>query len=296
MKKRIPILPFSIERASYLSRHLLSWGEFFSAMFPSLDFELDQSSMDFEPREWTSIALFSFLFYFGWLSSVLFVVMLIAKVPITMTIPVSLLVGASIGFASFAYIIFYPKLFVSRKIKDVEKNIPFALRHLLIEVRSGVPLFNALSSIARSNYGQFSLEIQKAVNEINTGKSEIASLEILARQNPSLYFRRILWQIINALKSGADIGSTLKEIVNNIAVEQSVDIKRYGAQLNPIALMYMIFAVIFPTLGITFLLVISSFIGLGMSLEWILIGILGFLLLFQFMVIGIIKSRRPTGI
>ena len=296
MEKRFPLLPMSLERAARTSKHLVSWGEFFSGIFHSLSFELEQADLDFEPREWIAIALFSFIFYAGWLSSALFLVFFIAKISLVTALLVSLLVGFTVGFASFSYIAFYPKLYVTRKVKDVEKNIPFALRHLLVEVRSGVPLFNALSSIARSKYGQLSIEMQKAVNEINTGKSEIAALEMLARQNPSLYFRRIMWQIVNSLKSGTDIGSTIKEIVNQVTKDQSIEIKQYGAQLNPIALMYMIFAVIFPTLGITFLLVISSFVGLSINLEWILLGILGFLLLFQFMIIGIIKSKRPIGV
>jgi pilus assembly protein TadC len=139
-------------------------------------------------------------------------------------------------------------------------------------------------------------EFKRAVNEINTGKSEIAALEMLARDNPSLYFRRVLWQMVNALKSGADIGQTMKQIVDNLSEEQRIAIKKYGAQLNPLALMYMIFCVIFPTLGITFLLVISSFIGIGFDLEYMLIGILVFLVMFQFMLIGLIKSRRPVGV
>jgi pilus assembly protein TadC len=119
---------------------------------------------------------------------------------------------------------------------------------------------------------------------------------MLARQNPSLYFRRIMWQMVNALKSGADIGDTIKQIVDTLSEEQRIAIKKYGAQLNPLALMYMIFAVIFPTLGITFLLVVSSFIGIGIDIQYVLLGILGFLLMFQFMIIGLIKSRRPIGI
>jgi hypothetical protein len=61
-------------------------------------------------------------------------------------------------------------------------------------------------------------------------------------------------------------------------------------------LMYMIFAVISPTLGITFLLVLSSFVGIGLNLQLVLIGILLFLLMFQFMIIGLIKSKRPVGV
>ena len=206
--------------------------------------------------------------------------------------------GASsvLALVGFMYVIFYPKLYVNRKINQIEKNLPYALHHLLIEVRSGIPLFNALVSISQSRYGILSEEIKKAVDDISTGKSEIGSLELLARRNPSLYFRRVLWQIVNSLKSGADIGNTIKQIVDNLAEEQRVAIKKYGSQLNPLTLMYMIFAVIFPTLGITFILVLSSFVGIGIDLQIVLIGIILFLLLFQFMIIGLIKSKRPVGV
>jgi hypothetical protein len=101
---------------------------------------------------------------------------------------------------------------------------------------------------------------------------------------------------VNSLKSGADIGNTIKQIVDNLAEEQRVAIKKYGSQLNPLTLMYMIFAVIFPTLGITFLLVLSSFVGIGIDLQLVLIGIILFLVMFQFMIIGLIKSKRPVGV
>ena len=84
--------------------------------------------------------------------------------------------------------------------------------------------------------------------------------------------------------------------MDNLSVEQMLAIKKYGAQLNPIAMLYMVFCVIMPTMGITFLLVLGSFIGLSIPMEYILLGILGFLVMFQFMLIGMIKSRRPIGI
>jgi flagellar protein FlaJ len=296
MKKRIPILPLPLEKASRISRHFLGAGEALSRFFPGLHFELDQAGFDFEPREWCALAVFSLLFYFSLLTGLMFVLLIAAKVEIMRVLLFSPLIGFSIGFVSLFYLLFYPKLFVGRKVKDIEKNLPHTLHHLLIEIRSGVPLYNALVSIAQSKYGLLSKEIKKAVNEINTGRSEISALETLARENPSLHFRRVLWQIVNSLKSGADIGDTIKNIVNDISEEQRIAIKKYGASLNPLALMYMLFAVIFPTLGITFLLVISSFMGLGFDIEMMLMGILGFLLLFQFMLIGLIKSRRPVGI
>jgi flagellar protein FlaJ len=294
--KRIPIVPVPMEKASDAAKHLLNWGEFFSNIFPGLAFELEQSEFKFEPREWVALALFTALFYFSVLLTGLFVVLLSVKVEITKMVLISLGASSVLGIVGFFYVVFYPRLYVNRKTNQIEKNLPYALHHLLIEVRSGVPLFNALVSISQSKYGVLSEEMKKAVDDISTGKSEIAALETLARRNPSLYFRRILWQIVNSLKSGADIGNTIKQIVDTLSEEQRIAIKKYGSQLNPMTLMYMIFAVIFPTLGITFLLILSSFVGIGIDLNLVLIGILLFLLLFQFMIIGLIKSKRPTGV
>jgi len=294
--KKIPIIPMPMEKALEATKHLMNWGEFFSNMFPGLAFELEQSEFKFEPREWVALALFTGLFYFSVLFTGLFTVLIAAKIEITRLIIISLGASGILGLVGFIYVIFYPKLYVSRKVNQIEKNLPYALHHLLIEVRSGVPLFNALVSISQSKYGMLSEEMKKAVDDISTGKSEIGSLELLARRNPSLYFRRVLWQIVNSLKSGADIGNTIKQIVDNLAEEQRVAIKKYGSQLNPLTLMYMIFAVIFPTLGITFILVLSSFVGIGIDLQLVLIGIILFLLLFQFMIIGLIKSKRPVGV
>ncbi len=294
--KRVPLVPFPLEKIEKVSRLLIGFGDTFSAFFPSLGWDLEQSGMKKEPRQWVSIALFSGLFYFIMLFGLMMTVLSTVGMIGPQAIGVSFLVGFSIGTASFFYISMYPKLVAKKKIRNLDENLPHALHHLLIQIRSGVPLFNCLVSISKSGYGQLSKEFEHAVNEINTGKSEVETMELLARENPSLYFRRVMWQLVNALKSGADIGSTIKEIVENLAVEQRMSIKKYGAQLNPIAMLYMVFCVIMPTLGITFLLVLGSFIGLSIQMEYVLLGILGFLVFFQFMLIGMIKSKRPVGI
>jgi flagellar protein FlaJ len=294
--RRIPLLPFPLPKAMRISRRFRGIGESLSHMFPNIEFNLEQAGFEFDAREWMALAFFTALFYFSVLSGPLMLVTIAARVEIVKAVGISLLVGFVLGFVAFIYLAMYPKLSVTRKVNKVEAMLPYGLHHLLIEVRSGVPLYNSLVSIAQSNYGMLSEEMKRAVNEINTGKSEIAALEMLARENPSLYFRRVIWQMVNALKSGADIGQTIKQIVDNLSEEQRIAIKKYGAQLNPLALMYMIFCVIFPTLGITFLLVISSFIGIGIDIEYLLMGILVFLMMFQFMLIGLIKSRRPVGV
>ncbi|MCK4336224.1 MAG: type II secretion system F family protein [Candidatus Aenigmarchaeota archaeon] len=296
MKNKIPFLPLPYKMVRKITDYFLGLGENLTNMFPSLEYDLEQSGFEISPRRWMSIALFAFISYFILIFVILFMVTLAARIEIQRALSVSLLAGLGLGLGSFLFLSFYPKLSAQKRVNRIEKSLPFMLHHILIQVRSGVPLYDTLVSIAQSDYGLLSKEMRRVVNEINTGKSEAEALERITRETPSLFFRRVMWQMINALKSGADIGTTMKEIVENLAVEERVAIKKYGAQLNPLALMYMLFAIIFPTLGITFLLVLASFTGIAINLELVLFGIIGVLILFQFMFIGLIKSRRPVGI
>ena len=57
----------------------------------------------------------------------------------------------------------------------------------------------------------------------------------------------------------------------------------------------MMGAVIMPTLGITFLIIIISFIQIEESLVKLLFySLLGFVVFFQTMFSGIVKTKRPT--
>ncbi len=296
MIEKIPFMPLGAKTLKRVSRHYLGWGENLSKIFPSLEWELEQARFGFEPREWAAVAFFSMLNYFFAVFGALFILLLFLRVFVMLAFAVSILVALGIGMGVFMFQIFYPKLFIGRKIKELEKNLPFVLHHMLIHIRSGVPLFSALVSVSKANYGLLSKEFERVVNEITTGMSEIGGLEMIARENPSIFFRRVIWQLVNSLKSGADIGSTLKEIVDNLMNEQRVAIRKYGAELNPLALFYMILVVIFPTLGIIFLLVLFSFVGTAFNIHLIMIGILGFLVVFQFLFIGMIKTKRPSMI
>jgi len=140
-----------------------------------------------------------------------------------------------------------------------------------------------------------STEFSTVVKEINAGKPQVEALEEIAVENPSLFFRRSIWQLVNGMKAGSDMSGVIKEIINSLSEEQVLQIQRYGGQLNPLAMFYMLVAVIAPTLGMTFLIIISSFIALGETITKIVFwGLFGFVCFFQIMFLGIIKSRRPN--
>jgi len=292
MNRRIPFIPFSLHTARLTVKPFYGVGNRLIKIFPGLNVRLNQADIEISPREYLAIAFFALWFW----TTIIFVTLLTLSLFITLPenfIYVLTAAPLAIGFLAFFYIIQYPMLIISKKTRDLDRHLLFALRHIQVQVKSGIPLFDGLVSVSKGDYGLISEEFKKCVKKISTGTSETNALEELIFKNPSIYFRRVIWQITNAIRTGADLTGTLDAIVENLANEQKVAIRRYGSQLNPLSMMYMMLAVILPSLGITFLVLLSTFSGFAVS-EIIFWFILCILIVFQFSFVGLVKSRRPT--
>src|SRR3989344_5719407 len=189
----------------------------------------------------------------------------------------------------------YPGVRGYKRVRKLDADLLGSLRALMIQLDAGVPLYEAMVIVSRQNFGEVSIEFQKVVKQINTGVSQINALEDLALKNPSPYFRRAIWQIMNGMKQGADINPVIKGVVTDLGKEQIIQIEKYGSQLSPLAMFYMMGAVILPALGTTFIIVLSGFLSLDQSLiKLVLWGLLVFIAFFQLMFSGTIKTKRPS--
>jgi len=286
---KIPFSPLPPAAMDKISNNFIALGELFSRMMPSLREQLYQAEMEISSKKYVAIAIVTALFY----AILIFFVLIMLSIILQMDfIPIALML--SIVFYAFMFfsVLSYPRIITMRRMRKLETNLVPALRHLLIEVKSGVPLFQAMMGVTKG-YGEVSEEFSKIVTDINTGKSETEAINDAARRNASFKFRRSLWQITNALKSGSDIGDALQAIIEDLSREQVSAIKKYGQELNPWTMIYMVAAVIIPSLGLTFLVVISSFTGAMMPpiiFPLILFG----LILFQLFFMNFVKSRRPA--
>jgi len=178
-------------------------------------------------------------------------------------------------------------------VREIEKNFLYALRHMLIQVMGGTPVFNSMVSIAEAGYGEISNEFMRVVREINSGMSMTKALERMALRNPSIYLRRMIWQIVNALRTGTDMGKTLKVIVDQFTAEQRVLLQKFAKELGPWAMMYMMVTVIFPTLGMTLFLIISSLSSLQLN-ETMLVSFVLMSVVIQYFFIQFLKTKRPV--
>lgn len=289
-------VPFSIlpERtAKKVARLFKGLADHMKPFYPYLQLQLRQAEMRINVVDYLALCFSATTMFFLLFTSTIAFILFMAQVE--RWFAVALVAGVLVGGFVFMQQVFYPKLVGARRIKALEKELLPGLRTMLIQLNAGVPLFDIFSGISTKNYGSLSVEFRIIVKEINGGKSVIEALERSAENNPSEFYRRSIWQLVNGMKTGSNISLVLKEIVDNISEEQVIQIERYGSQLNPLAMFYMLMAVILPSLGMTLLVVLSSFISLpSLMLKLIFLGLFIFSLFFQIMFIGLIKTRRPN--
>jgi len=287
---KIPFMFYPEKLVHRFSNIFLSSSKRMVAKNKKMQLYFSQANFPLKPDRYIAMAMATTLLNFIIFSALFIILLKIANA----TIWYGLLIGLVIAFFMYMQQLNYPKLIIMKRVRNINVNLLPAIRALMIQLNAGVTFFNALKNIAKSNYGLISDEFQKAINAMESGVPAVEALENVSRNNPSIFFRRAIWQIITGIQVGADISIVLKEIVHSLVQEQLTEIQAYGGRLSPMAMFYMVVSIIFPALGITFVMILSTFIqGLGDNYQVIIFSILGFVVLLQIVFLGMIKSRRP---
>jgi pilus assembly protein TadC len=287
----IPFLPVPPKKAKTLSRKFVRYGERLSKVMPNLQGQLKLINLEFEAREYLGLVFFSVLFYFATTAAALFSVGYIFSAEKLLNL--SLPLGGLMATTVFVYQSSYPTVLLSKRVSDIEKNLVFAIKNMLVHVTGGTPLFDAMVYVAEGDFGEVSKEFKKAVREIRTGRPEDEVLEEIALRNPSHYFRKSLSQLASGMRAGSDVSTVLNSVLDYLSAEQRLLIRRYGSSLNSLSVVYMMLAVVIPALGTTFFIVLSSFAALPID-QYTLSMLLVVTVLFQFLFLGVMRSKRPN--
>lgn len=205
----------------------------------------------------------------------------------------SIAVGAGMSAVFYVFYIFYPGILARKLVEKADQDLIFALRDLSMQVNSGVALYDAMLSVSLSNYGKISEDFNGAVRDISSGTPEVLALQRMAFESKSEYFKKAVLQLITSISAGVGVGSALTSITDMLEHNMLLAIKNYGANLNFLVLLYMLVAAALPSMGITFLIILSMFSGSGVGPELIIV-FMAFSVFAQFAIIGYIKSSRPA--
>jgi pilus assembly protein TadC len=207
--------------------------------------------------------------------------------------PLILLALFPIIFIFFFFIFLgYPAVMIIKRRKKYDREVLFAGRYLLIKLQSGEPLFKCLID-ASNSYGVSSTLFKEIVNTIMSGVPIEKALEEAREYSPSDKFKRILTQILTATKTGADVASSLRQILDSIRDEQMNEIRAYGKKLNAVVMFYLVLGGVLPAIAMVLGVIVMSVMGLETSVLFFL-ALLFALFIFQFIFVLNAKSSQPA--
>ncbi|MDO5842816.1 MAG: type II secretion system F family protein [Methanobrevibacter ruminantium] len=181
---------------------------------------------------------------------------------------ISYFISLELGLAIFISILlialsifYYPKIKKQNEYASLSKELPYALRQLATELRSGRSLFDSLDSVASSDYGILSLEFSRVLEEIKYGESTENAFLNLERRADSKALSRTVYEILTSLRIGANLSNSLSIIADDVNFDIRMKLKEYSEKLNAFVMIYTFLAILAPVILLTMLLAASVVIG-----------------------------------
>jgi len=254
--------------------------------FKGLDEDLFRAGI-YVPKERYFIRMFMVGVLAGVIVSLLAYIL---YVPLT----TSLLVGALGFIGGFGYMRYYPKMVWKRRVSEVERALPYALRHMAALLSAGIGIEEAIVSIARSDYGVLSEEFGIMVREMRTGTSFEEALQRFEERMRSDKVSKVVKQILRVLKFGGNLSEILYKMAEDFSFEYRMKLVEYVQKVNGISFIYLFLTIIMPTM-----FVVAVLAGSLMSKRLVLdIRVMAIILLLafpsiSFIVINMIKNAEP---
>ena len=192
----------------------------------------------------------------------IFSILTIITAIISYCISLELGLAIFISFLLIAIAIFYyPKIKKQNEYSSFSKELPYALRQLATELRSGKSLFDSLDSVANSGYGILSLEFSRLLEEIKYGESVENAFLNLGKRVDSQALSRVIYEILTSLRIGVNLSSSLSIIAEDVNFDLRMKLKEYSEKLNAFIMIYTFLAILAPVIILTMLLAASVVIG-----------------------------------
>ncbi|MGN1185558.1 MAG: type II secretion system F family protein [Methanobrevibacter wolinii] len=161
----------------------------------------------------------------------------------------------------FYFIIKLPEIKKRNLYTNISREIPFALRQMAIELKSGKGLNDVLLSISKSDYGILSIEFSRVINEVKYGMYIEDSLINMSKRVNSKSLNRLIYQIITSKKLGSNLSNALSIIAEDTSFNMRIKLKNYSQKLNAFIMIYTFIVILIPVVFLIILIGASTVIG-----------------------------------
>ena len=291
--KRVALMLLSLDAADKLGARFKGLGQRINGFYPALKYDLLNAQIPISAEHYCVGAFFSAAIWALFAAIFLFVVTKVRAMtgPLAILLPLG---GLYLVWIFFVVLhLYYPKILAKNVADKIDRGLIFSVRDMLIQTSSGIPLFTVIANIADGDYGLISAEFRRVASAVRSGTGLTEALEDMALRNQSKYLKKTCWQLITAMRSGANLTVALKGIIKLLVDYQMALNKAYNGELNFIVLIYLLVSAVLPTVGTTVLVIFSVFGVLGVTPE-IYAGVVFASFLIQAMIIGYVFVRRPN--
>lgn len=194
----------------------------------------------------------------------------------------------------YIFTFYYPQLKEKNSYSDLNQSLPYALRHMGIELKSGKGLHDTMLTIKNSDYGSLSKEFNRVLEEVRYGKSTEDSLLEMGDRVKSEGLSRTIHQIIGTLRVGGNLANSLDIIAKDISFESQIKLKEYSQKLNSFILIYTFICILAPVIILIMLMAGSTVMGDMVSGDLLLIIYSMFFPLIVVFIGILIKKMEPN--
>lgn len=261
---------------------------FFNSKGDSLETSLEVSNIPLYPEEYAAFSV-----AIGFILSVVFFLFFLFLT--SFEIILSLLVFFVSLIIISLFVLVYPNLRTKSTARDIDKQLPFALRHMSALLSAGISIFDSIVSVSKAEYGALSYELDHVVWNVKSGQSLSDALEDSTLRVGSKPFNRVVVHIRRALQMGGDVAQIISQIAEDLTFEMRMKISDFVEKLNAFAVVYIIGGIVGPVVISIFSVVGSVPVVSGGGTDPLTIM---FLLLFIFplvmaMIAYVIKAMEP---
>ncbi|MEM4222273.1 MAG: type II secretion system F family protein [archaeon] len=253
---------------------------FFERLFgKGLEDQLAAADMPYTIQQYIAL-LISGIFILELVALIFFILLLSVG---AISLPILVLGLLILPFVGLAFGLVIPRSRASKIAADIEKHLPFALRHMSIEIRAGVGIHKTLTSVAHGGYGAFSEGLRWVLLNIEKGIPTEDALQAWANKTNSEALKRVVAHIVRALRTGGNLSEIMITIAEDVSFERKSKIADFAEKLNLLGLFLMMGAVVLPVM-ITILTTIGSAPAIKKYLAMFSVFSVDFLILLYFVI------------
>lgn len=149
---------------------------------------------------------------------------------------------------SIFFVLKYPTSVAKKRAKLIDANLPFALRHMAMLLRSGMDLYKVVKTVSVADYGVLSEELMKTVMEVEEGSDIKDSLRALSLRTKSFALKNAIGHLLRALKSGGNLSDVMNTIADDVSYQLMSDIDMFTGKMNFFGVIYIFVGIVIPVM------------------------------------------------